>query len=110
MSSARFAALVAARPENELFRFSFAQALLREGQDAAALEHLELCAARKPDWMMPRILLGKSLLALGRSREARPWLAAALHLAIVQGHEEPERELRALLGELDASAGAASPA
>ena len=108
MSSARFAALVAAQPENELFRFSLAQALLREGQDAAALEHLEFCAATKPDWMMPRILRGKSLLALGRGREARTWLEAALHLAVAQGHEEPERELRALLGDLDASAEATS--
>jgi len=102
MSSARFAALVAAQPENELFRFSLAQALLWEGQDATALEHLELCAARKPDWMMPRILLGKSLLTLGRGREARPWLEAALQLAIAQRHEEPERELRALLAEIGA--------
>ena len=100
MSSARFAALVATQPENEMFRFSLAQALLREGQNEAALPHLEFCAAKKADWMMARILLGKSLLALGRRAEAKPRLEQALQLAIDQTHEDPERELRAILAEL----------
>lgn len=99
MSSARFAALVASQPDNEMFRFSLAQALLREGKDEAALPHLELCARKKADWMMPRILLGKSLIALGRKPEARPWLEDALRLAIDQQHEDPERELRGLLAD-----------
>ncbi len=100
MSSARFAALVASQPENEMFRFSLAQALLREGQHEAALPHLEFCAAKKSDWMMARILLGKSLLALGRRAEAKPWLEQALQLAVDQTHEDLERELRAILSEL----------
>lgn len=100
MSSARFAALVASQPGNEMFRFSLAQALLREEQTAAAVPHLEFCAAKKADWMMARILLGKALLSLGRRAEAKPWLEQALQLAIEQEHEDPERELRAILGEL----------
>lgn len=97
MSSARFAALVAQQPDNEMFRFSLAQALLRENQTEAALPHLEFCANRKADWMMARILLGQTLVALGRPNEAKPWLEQALQLAIEQHHEDPERELRALL-------------
>ena len=100
MNSARFAALVAQQPENEMFRFSLAQALLRENQSEAALAHLEYCARKKADWMMARILLGKALLSLGRRADAKPWLEQALHLAIEQTHEDPERELRALLAEL----------
>ena len=100
MSSARFAALVASQPENEMFRFSLAQALLREGRSAEAVPHLEFCANKKADWMMARILLGKTLLSLGRRADAKPWLEQALHLAIEQTHEDPERELRALLAEL----------
>lgn len=50
--------------------------------------------------MMPRILLGKTLLGLGRRAEAKPWLEQALQLAVVQAHEDPERELRAILSEL----------
>lgn len=96
----QFAALVARQPDNELFRFSLAQALLAEQRPADALEHLVVCAGKKADWMMPRILLGQTLLALGRKPEARPWLEAALQLAVAQEHDDPARELRSLLAEL----------
>jgi len=98
--SQQFAALVAKQPENELFRFSLAQALLDEDRPAEAVEHLSHCAAKKADWMMPRILLGKALLGLSRRTEARPWLEQALQLAVEQNHEDPERELRGLLAEM----------
>ncbi len=95
--SARFAALVAQQPENELFRFSLAQTLDAEGKLEEAAVHYGFCVARKSDWMMPRILLGKLLLRLGRKTDARPVLEDALRLAVDQNHEEPEVELRALL-------------
>jgi len=101
MSSDRFAALVASQPDNELFRFSLAQALLREGKPAVAVPHLQFCTQKKADWMMARILLGKTLLSLGQKNEARPWLEEALRLAIEQNHEAPEKELRGILAELD---------
>lgn len=94
-----FAALVEREPANELFRFSLAQALVGEGRGAEAVPHFEACVAKNADWMMPRILLGKLLLHLGRRAEARPLLADALRLALDQHHEDPERELRALLAE-----------
>jgi predicted Zn-dependent protease len=97
--SQQFAALVARQPDNELFRFSLAQALLAENRPVDSLEHLTVCAAKKPDWMMPRILLGKTLLGLDRKAEARPWFEQALALAIAQDHDDPARELRALLAE-----------
>jgi predicted Zn-dependent protease len=95
-----FQALVARTPDNEMFRFSFAQALVAEGRGEEAVEHYRFCVAKKADWMMARILLGKLLLQLGRRSEARPLLEAALSLAVEQRHEDPERELRALLAEL----------
>lgn len=95
-----FQVLVDRQPANELFRFSLAQALLAEKRLADALPHLECCAQQKADWMMPRILLGKALLELGRRAEARPWLEAGLKLAVEQNHEEPEHELQTILGEL----------
>jgi predicted Zn-dependent protease len=98
--SAQFAALVARQPDNELFRFSLAQALMAEGRAEEAVPHLEFCARRKADWMMPRILLGKILLQLGRRADCRPVLEDALNLAVAQRHEDPERELRALLADL----------
>jgi len=97
-----FEALVARQPGNELFRFSLAQALVAEGRAEEALVHFQSCAESKADWMMPRILLGKALLGLGRRDEARTWLESALRLAVEQHHEEPEQELRALLADLRA--------
>ena len=91
---------VAADPANPLFRFSLGQALWTEGDAAGAVEHLRLAAASKADWMMPRILLGKSLLVLGDKPGAKTAFVESLALAVAQGHEEPEEELRALLTNL----------
>ncbi len=98
--SEQFQALVTRQPDNEMFRFSLAQALAAEGRGADAIPHYEFCVAKKLDWMMARILLGKLLLQLGRRAEAKPLLEDALNLAIEQNHEDPERELRAILAEL----------
>lgn len=95
-----FTALVQKQPDNELFRFSLAQALATEGRPAEAVPHFQTCVAKKADWMMPRILLGKLLLQLERRSEAKPLLEDALRLAVEQHHEDPERELRALLADL----------
>jgi predicted Zn-dependent protease len=93
-----FRAHVAADPANALFRFSLGQELLKEGAPAEAAEHLRRAAEAKADWMMPRVLLGKALTAVGDHAGARAAWTAALALAVAQGHEEPEAELRALLG------------
>jgi predicted Zn-dependent protease len=96
----QFQALVTQQPANELFRFSLAQALAAEGRIEESLPHYEVCVAKRADWMMPRILLGKLLVQRGRRADAKPLLEAALRLAVDQHHEDPERELRALLAEL----------
>jgi predicted Zn-dependent protease len=95
-----FETLVARQPENEMFRFSLAQALVTAGRGAEAVDHYRICVAKKSDWMMPRILLGKLLVHLGRRAEAKPLLEDALRLAIEQHHEEPEHEMRTLLAEI----------
>jgi predicted Zn-dependent protease len=92
-----FRAHVAADPANALFRFSLGQELLKEGAPAEAAEHLRRAAEAKADWMMPRVLLGKALAAVGDRTGARAAWTDALALAVAQGHEEPEAELRALL-------------
>ena len=96
----QFHRLVAQQPENELFRFSLAQALAHDGLHAEALPHYEYCSTKKADWMMAQIGRGKALLKLGRLGGARVALQAALQLAIEQQHEDPEREVRALLADL----------
>ena len=96
----QFEALVARQPDNEMFRFSLAQALTADSRGAEAVPHFEFCVRKKADWMMARILLGKLLIELGRRAEAKPVLEDALRLAVEQHHEDPERELRALLADL----------
>lgn len=95
--SEHFQTLVSRQPDNELFRFSLAQALQGEGRAADAVPHFEYCVNKKSDWMMPRILLGKLLLSMGRFADARALLESALQLAIDQHHETPEAELRGIL-------------
>ena len=98
--SETFRKLVESDPVNPLFRFSLGQALFQENNFPAAVEHLNKAAEGKADWMMPRILLGKTYLHLGQRNLAQTTLQDALKLAVSQGHEEPEAELRQLLSTL----------
>lgn len=100
MTSQRFQELVSKNPDNELFRFSLAQAYIKEEQHENAIEQLQHCTTKKPDWMMAEILKAKSLLALKRPDEAKPVLERALELAIEQHHETPEAEVRQLIAAL----------
>ncbi|MDQ8200180.1 tetratricopeptide repeat protein [Pelagicoccus enzymogenes] len=100
MKTERFQNLVSKNPNNELFRFSLAQALIEEERHEEAIEQLDFCIQKKEDWMMAEILKGKSLLALSRPADAKPTLERALHLAVEQHHEAPEGEIRKLLETL----------
>ncbi|MGA2051779.1 MAG: molecular chaperone DnaJ [Opitutales bacterium] len=101
MRSDTFRDRVNAQPGNLLFRFSLGQALFQEGRPADALPHLELCAAGRADWLLPRLLLGQACLQLSRPDDARRWLREALDLAIAQNHDDPAADCRRLLAELD---------
>ena len=100
MKIQKFQDLVSKNPSNELFRFSLAQALIEEDRHAEAIEQLDICLDKKPDWMVAAILKGKSLLALRRIEEARAVFERSLQLAIEQHHETPEAEVRGLLSQL----------
>ncbi len=100
MKIEKFQTLVSKNPDNELFRFSLAQALIAEKRHAEAIQQLDACLAKKSDWMMAAILKGKSLLAQNDPTAARPVLENALQLAIDQHHETPEAELRQILASL----------
>ncbi|PTY06862.1 molecular chaperone DnaJ [Opitutaceae bacterium EW11] len=94
-----FAPLVARQPDNELFRFSYAQALVAEHRLVDAAEHFHFCVTKKPDWLIARMSLGKIYLDLGKRAEARIQFQEALKLAVDQKHEGPEQELRAILDD-----------
>jgi predicted Zn-dependent protease len=87
-------------PDNDLSRYNLAQAHFDAGQLAEAAEHLQPLCAKKPDWMVVHILLGKCLLTAGQPAEARRFLEQARQLAVAQYHEGPLEELTELLKTL----------
>jgi predicted Zn-dependent protease len=87
-------------PDNDLSRFNLAQAYFDVGDYDNAIEHLRALCAKKPDWMVVHIQLGKSLLAVGETQSARPILEHALQLAVAQHHDTPREELEELLKTL----------
>ena len=96
----KYEAKIAEKPDNELFRFSLAKALIDAGRHAEAEPHLERAFAKKPDWMVVVMLLAQCALQRGDENGARAWYDKALALALDQHHETPEAEIRAALEEI----------
>jgi tetratricopeptide (TPR) repeat protein len=97
---ARFRQMVESNPDNILARFSLSQAYFDSGDHALAAAGFREVIARKADWMLAHLLLGRSLVELGRPAEARPVLEAGLNLARQQGHEGPQAEFSEVLAAL----------
>jgi tetratricopeptide (TPR) repeat protein len=96
----RWKKTLADQPNNELARFSLAKALFDAGRFDEAREHLAAALARKPDWMVVQILLGRCELSLGNTPAARASFERALRLAIEQDHQGPRAEMEQLLADL----------
>jgi tetratricopeptide (TPR) repeat protein len=87
-------------PQNELFRFSLGKALFDAGDFVGAIEQFEVALARKPDWMVVAILLGRSWQSRGDLKKAREYLELGQRLAREQNHEGPLEETTELLKHL----------
>ena len=87
-------------PGNDLPRYNLAQACYETNDFASAAEHLRALCAKKSDWMVVHILLGKCLLQTGQRDEAKKLFVHALQLAIAQHHDGPREELEELLRTL----------
>jgi uncharacterized protein HemY len=98
---ARHQKMVDQFPQNELARFSLGKALYDAQQFTAAKEHFTVALAKKPDWMVVQILIGKCDLALGDKPAAKQAFQNALQLAIAQHHEGPQMEMEQALAELE---------
>jgi tetratricopeptide (TPR) repeat protein len=92
--------MVEQSPENELARFSLGKALFNLGDFAKAKEQLAVALAKKPDWMVVQILIGKCDLSLGDKSAAKSAFERARQLAIEQNHEGPLAEMEQALAEL----------
>lgn len=97
---ARYQKLIEQFPNHELARFSLGKAYFDAGQLLPAKEQFELALARKSDWMVVKILIGKCELALGNRDSARAAFERAKQLAIEQNHEGPLAEMEEMLEEL----------
>ena len=87
-------------PDNELARFSLGKAYFDARRFPEAKEQFELALARKPDWMVVQILIGKCDLDLGHRDAAKAAFERARQLAIEQKHEGPLAEMEQLLEDL----------
>ena len=96
----RWEQLLAAQPQHDLARFSLGKALFDAGRFDESVRHLEQALAKKPDWMVVQILVGKCQQALGDREAARTAFERALKLAVDQHHEGPQMELEQLLEDL----------
>jgi predicted Zn-dependent protease len=96
----RWEKAVAAQPGNDLARFSLGKALFDAERPADALVHFESALARKPDWMVVQILVGRCHQARGDRSAAREAFRKGLALAIAQHHEGPQAEMEQLLADL----------
>ena len=88
-------------PDNELARFSLGKAYFDSGDLAAAREQFEIALAKKPEWMVVQILIGKCELGLGDKAKAKAAFERAKQLAIEQNHEGPLAEMEQMLAELE---------
>ena len=97
---ARHKKLLEQYPENELGTIQPRQSAFDDGQIREAKEQFELAIAKKPDWMVVQILIGKCELALGNKDAAKSLFERAKQLAIEQNHEGPLAEMEQMLAEL----------
>ena len=99
LRSSLFRTKLEASPGNDLFRFSFAQALWDEENWSECIEQLELCLQKRPDWMIASLLLAKVKMRTGELEDAQRILNDTVRMAREQDHEGPEEEALALLNE-----------
>ena len=98
---ARYEKMVEQYPGNELARFSLGKAYFDAGDMVKAKQQFETALAKKTDWMVVQILIGKCELALGNKTAAKASFEKALQLAIDQHHEGPQAEMEQMLAELE---------
>lgn len=93
----RYRKLLEQYPNNELARFSLGKAYFDLEQFADAKREFQLALAKKPDWMVVQILIGKCDLSLGDKPAAKTAFERARQLATEQNHEGPLAEMNEIL-------------
>ena len=97
---AKYEALLAKRPGDELLEFSLGKALYDAGRFSEAEAHLRRALETRGDWMVVTMLLAQCALRRDDRSEAKALYEKALQFAIDQHHEGPEEEIRSSLARL----------
>ncbi|GLS06122.1 TPR repeat-containing protein [Chitiniphilus shinanonensis] len=91
--------------DNALLRFGLGQALLADGQGAAAVEHLRAAIVHDPRYSAAYKLLGKALAEQGERDAARRTFQQGIDVAEARGDVQTAREMKVFLKRLDKAAG-----
>jgi Flp pilus assembly protein TadD len=95
-----FERMLAAGKDTALLRFGLGNENLRCGDAAAAAEHFRRAVALNPDYSAAWKMLGKALLAAGRTDEARAAWSEGMATAQRNGDKQALREMQVFLRRL----------
>jgi tetratricopeptide (TPR) repeat protein len=100
-----FRQMVAKNPKGFLGRYGLGNKLLQEGSNLEeAVEHLRVAVQLDPLHVASHLALGRALVGLGKSDEAKPVLTAGINAAMSgrsHGGMDLVPEMRALLQSLN---------
>ncbi len=97
----RLEGMLANGRDDALLRFSLGNACLKEGDAAAAVEHLRAAVRRQPDYSAAWKLLGRALAEAGRSGEAITTYRQGIETAERRGDLQAAKEMRVFLRRLE---------
>lgn len=93
--------------DDALLRFSLGGACLKDGDAAAAAEHLGRAVVHDPGYSAAWKLLGRALAEAGRTAEAADAWARGIDAAEHRGDVQAAKEMRVFLKRLDKQGGGA---
>ncbi|TJZ72996.1 tetratricopeptide repeat protein [Chitiniphilus eburneus] len=106
---AAFTRMLAEGRDNALLRFGLGQALLADGQPAAAIEHLRAAVTHDPNYSAAYKLLGRALVEDGNRDAARDVFGTGIAVAEQRGDVQAAREMKVFLKRLDKLDASAPP-
>ncbi|MET0328046.1 MAG: tetratricopeptide repeat protein [Luteimonas sp.] len=99
----RLQAMLDGGRDDALLRFGLGNACLQAGDADAATRHLAAATRHDPDYSAAWKLLGKALLALGRSDDAEAAWRAGLDAATRRGDVQSTKEMTVFLRRIERS-------
>jgi len=100
-SSEKWRLLLDDEPGNELLRFTYAKALMDEGNFLEAATQFERLVFDQPDYALGWAFLARCRLNAGDKEGARKAAESGLPIALAQKHEVPELEILSVLDEIN---------